>query len=173
MAGSSGLFSEDLFRYTFEDIAPAFQSLHKDPINVGIHMLTTPLGMIGAMSLIRSYSNSSTTNAFIFFCYLVSLLPALTTGVYICTAMTCFVIFYLTKMLKLSTPVSVAMIAISYALQDLVHAGKTSYSFYMDNSNFKTVSTLWRVICPFSQLHKTNKASLFSPCLFISWNASN
>ena len=142
MAGSSGLFSEDLFRYTFEDIAPAFQSLHKDPINVGIHMLTTPLGMIGAMSLIRSYSNSSTTNAFIFFCYLVSLLPALTTGVYICTAMTCFVIFYLTKMLKLSTPVSVAMIAISYALQDLVHAGKTNYSFYMDGGNFKTASTL-------------------------------
>jgi hypothetical protein len=129
---------ESLFHYTFEDIAPKFQEYHQNPINVFMHLVTTPIGLIGALSLIRGYTDSSTAGAFIFFCYLLSLMPALTTGVYLGTMALCFFIFYATKHLKLNATFSVGCVAVSYALQDLVHMGvneETFQSTYSDGGH--------------------------------------
>ena len=126
-----------LFHYTFDEIAPAFQACHKDIVSVGLHMITTPIGMIGAMSLLRLWTKGSSSGVFVFFCYLLSLLPALSNGVYIGTFIMCFLIMQATRVLKLGASTSVALVALSYALQDLAHLGKLSVG---DNVRFITIT---------------------------------
>ena len=125
-----------LFHYTFDEIAPSFQACHKDIVSVILHMITTPIGMIGAMSLLRLWTKGSSSGVFVFFCYLLSLLPALSNGVYIGTFIMCFMIMHATRALKLGASTSVALIALSYALQDLAHLGKFC-SYFTVNFTFQ------------------------------------
>lgn len=113
-----------LFHYTFDEIAPEFQKCHQDPLNVALHLITTPIGILGAVSLLQKFTRGSSAGVFMFFCYLLSLLPALSNGVYIGTFIMCFIIMQTCSTLKLGTVASVACIAASYALQDLAHMGK-------------------------------------------------
>lgn len=114
-------FSQVLFKYTFNDIAPKFNEYHQEPVNVLMHLITTPLGMIGALSLLRWVTRSSSMGVFVFFLYLVSLLPALSIGIFLGTLFLCFLIVEVTRKLKLSPLPSIVLIISSYALQDLVH----------------------------------------------------
>ena len=124
LAEESDILGRRLFHYTFDEIAPEFQKCHQDPLNVALHLITTPIGILGAVSLLQKFTRGSSAGVFMFFCYLLSLLPALSNGVYIGTFIMCFVIMQACFALKLGTATSVACIAASYALQDLAHMGK-------------------------------------------------
>ena len=100
-----------------------FLQHHANAVNVFLHMLTTPVGLVGAVSILRWCTASTPMAAYIVLLYLLSLLPALTNGVYIGTAIMCACIVYTTRAFKLSLAASVALIIVAYALQDLAHMG--------------------------------------------------
>ncbi len=122
-------FTQAMFKYTFNDIAPKFNEYHQDPVNVMMHLITTPLGIIGALSILRYITRSSGMGAFVFFLYLVSLLPALSTGIFLGTLVICFIIVESTRKLKLSPLPSIALVVSSYAIQDLVHLATNEPTF--------------------------------------------
>lgn len=113
--------------------AEKFIEYHGNPVNVLCHLVTTPIGLIGAVSLLRCLTASSSIALAVVFLYLISLLPTLTAGVYIGTAVMCIFIVAATRSLKLSTFTACVSIAVCYALQDLAHMGtgeKTMQSVY-------------------------------------------
>jgi len=59
----------------FSFISQQLGAYHKDPINVLLHFVTTPIGLVGALSLIRNVTNTTSTLVGLCFLYLMSLLP--------------------------------------------------------------------------------------------------
>ena len=58
-----------LFHYTFDEIAPEFQKCHQDPLNVALHLITTPIGILGAVSLLQKFTRGSSAGVFMFFTF--------------------------------------------------------------------------------------------------------
>lgn len=119
----------------YRTVCGEFASFHKDPINVGLHLLTTPIGLIGAFSLLSRYTKSSSTSMALIAIYLLSLLPAVPNGVFAGTALLCLAILFMAKNLKLSTAGSIAFIAVGYLLQDLSHMGTGEATYQASYSN--------------------------------------
>ena len=65
----------------YRTISTGFGGCHLDPVNVALHFITTPMGMVGAFSLLYSYTQSSSVAIVISVIYLLSLLPAVPNGV--------------------------------------------------------------------------------------------
>lgn len=117
----------------YEQLSGEFIKYHTNPVNVALHFLTTPFGIIGAFSLLRSYTKSSSTTLTITAFYLISLLPILPIGEFIGTLILCGFILIASRFLKLNLWTGFAMIVASYLLQDLAHfltAEKTFQSTY-------------------------------------------
>ena len=113
----------------YEHLSSEFAKFHRNPVNVAFHFLTTPLGMIGFFSLLRSYTKSSSTSLFITALYLISLLPILPSGEFIGTVFLCFTILQASRLVKLSFWKAVALVVIGYILQDLAHMGTGEKTF--------------------------------------------
>ena len=129
---------------SYDGLAAAFVRYHTNEVNVFLHLLTTPVGLVGVVSLLRNLTASTSIAAYFVLLYLLSLSGmGLTAGVYIGTALACALIVYMTRALKLSVVTSLAIIVVAYALQDLAHMGTgeaTFQSTYSDNSGHVSVS---------------------------------
>ena len=117
--GSTVSFITDM--YTFKDICDKFLACHQDPINVLAHLITTPIGCIGALSLLRHVTDSESIGLFFFVCYMVSLLPALPVGVYVATLLMSFFVVMMTNRWKLKPLLSLVMVGFGYVAQDMAH----------------------------------------------------
>eukprot|EP01038_Epipyxis_sp_PR26KG_P009099 gene9099-12270_t len=125
-------FKFDPTKY-YELLSNDFGACHQNPINVLLHLFTTPLGLVGAISLLRLYTKSSSAALTIVAFYLLSLLPIVPNGVFAGTAILSGFIIYLSRQLKLNWMVSLGFIGVGYMLQDLAHLGtgeKTYQSTY-------------------------------------------
>ncbi len=113
----------------YADLSTAFGQYHKDPINVLLHLVTTPLGLIGVFGLLRSYTKSSSTSLFITCCYLASLLPVLSTGDFFGTTVLCFLIISVSRLFKITLTSAIVITILGYILQDLAHMGTGEQTF--------------------------------------------
>lgn len=138
--GGSSAMSSEFGSAFFDQKASQFLGYHKNVVNVFLHMITTPVGLIGAVSLLRCLTASTSIATYFVLLYLLSLLPALTNGVYIGTALMCALIVYVTRSLKLSVVASASLIVLAYALQDLAHLGTGEKTFQSTYSNGGHVS---------------------------------
>ena len=116
--------SEDYLRLGHD-----FGNYHKDPANVLLHFVSTPLGLIGAISLLRSATNSSSVAMSAVFLYLLSLLPIVPNGDFYGTAIFCALIVLAARLLKLGTVTAASLIVLGYVLQDLAHLGTGESTF--------------------------------------------
>jgi hypothetical protein len=110
-----------------------------------LHFVTTPLGMIGAFSLLHSYTQSSSFAIVLVTTYLLSLLPTVPNGVFIGTAVLCGIIVYLAKQWKLSLLVAVVMVVCGYVIQDMAHiaTGEPTYqASYSDGGHIDMANPL-------------------------------
>jgi hypothetical protein len=133
---TSGFRIEDVVRSTMkrpsEDylrLGHEFGNYHKDPANVLLHFVSTPLGLIGAISLLRSATNSSSVAMSAVFLYLLSLLPIVPNGDFYGTAIFCGLIVLAARLLKLGTITAASLIVLGYVLQDLAHLGTGESTF--------------------------------------------
>lgn len=104
-------------------IAQSFNNCHKNNGNVLVHLLTTPLGLIGALSLIRIATNSSSFIACLSLFYLLCLLAenSITNGVFACTVFFSMIIVLACKKFNLNVTKSILFIIVGYILQDISH----------------------------------------------------
>jgi uncharacterized membrane protein YGL010W len=105
----------------YEQLGTEFSKYHTNPLNVVFHFLTTPIGMIGAFSLLRSYTKSSSATMTLTALYLISLLPVLPSGDFLGTVFLCAVIVQCSRLVKLNLLKASALIIASYLLQDFAH----------------------------------------------------
>lgn len=113
----------------FGALSVQFVQYHQDPTNVFLHFVTTPVGLIGALSLLHRASNSSSAALFLVSIYLLSLLPTVPNGIFVGTLFLSILIIYTTRQLKLNIPGALAFMAVSYLIQDLSHLGTGEETF--------------------------------------------
>jgi hypothetical protein len=104
-------------------IAQLFSSCQKNESNVVVHLLTTPLGLIGALSMIRIATNSSSFIACLSLFYLLCLLAenSITNGVFAGTVFLSMIIVLACKKLNLNVSQAILFIIVGYVLQDISH----------------------------------------------------
>lgn len=113
----------------YEKLSREFEKYHQDPINVALHFVTTPLGVIGAFSLLNKYTKSSSPMLTLTAAYLLSLLPILPSGEFVGTLFLSAVIILVTKRLELGYRLSLLCIVLGYAFQDLAHLATGELTF--------------------------------------------
>ena len=121
MACSHNETTNQVFYSEFELLANQFVQFHKDPLNVFLHFVTTPMGLLGALGLLRYVTNSSSLVSVLILGYMVSLLPSLSSGVFIGTAIIAAAIFALVRRLELSFISCMILIVGGYMMQDAAH----------------------------------------------------
>mmetsp|Transcript_15947 Transcript_15947/g.35289 ORF Transcript_15947/g.35289 Transcript_15947/m.35289 type:complete len:664 (+) Transcript_15947:182-2173(+) len=125
----------------YRGISSAFGKYHLDPVNVLMHFVTTPLGLIGAVSLLRGYTKSSSVAMTVCSFYLLSLLPAVPNGVFAGTALLCAGIVLAARSVRLSVVASLVMVVLGYLLQDMAHLATGEVTFQSTYSNNGHVDT--------------------------------
>lgn len=105
----------------YERLSSEFLKFHSQPANVLAHLLTTPLGMIGAFCLLRNYTKSSSLAMTVTALYLISLLPVLPSGEFLGTLVLCGVILFASRTIKLNFWSAFGLIVAGYVLQDAAH----------------------------------------------------
>ena len=113
----------------YNKLSDEFAGFHTDSVNVLFHLVTTPLGLVGTVSLINAYTKSWSFVVAALCIYLISLLPAVPNGVFIGTSLFCGVITLAAKELRLTLVSSVMLIILGYILQDLAHMGTGEKTF--------------------------------------------
>ena len=96
----SDAFGEELFRSYYTDLSLKFANYHENPWNILFHLITTPMGFIGVMSLIRVATNSSTLGMALASFYILTLIQTVPLTVLIGTAALCFVIMMTSRYLQ-------------------------------------------------------------------------
>ena len=119
----------------YRTISTGFGGCHLDPVNVALHFITTPMGMVGAFSLLYSYTQSSSVAIVISVIYLLSLLPAVPNGVFVGTAALCAIIVFLAKQWRLSFGFAVFIVICGYAIQDMAHLATGEPTFQASYSD--------------------------------------
>lgn len=123
------LFTSAPVADSWDTLSTDFSKFHKVPLNVLLHFVTSPLGLIGAFSLIRYATKSSSSLITLTSFYLLSLLPIVPNGVFYGTAFLCMLIVLTCRYLKLSVISSLAFIFLGYILQDLSHMATGEETF--------------------------------------------
>ncbi len=119
----------------YETMSMEFADCHKDPTNILLHFITTPIGIIGALSLLRNYTKTSSFGAAMFSLYLISLIPILPAGTFYGTVILCGLMFLLNRYLNLNNLTSFVFLLMGYLLQDFAHyltGEKTFQASYSD-----------------------------------------
>lgn len=127
----------------YEELSQQFSMYHRDPVNVALHFLTTPLGLIGSFSLLNSYTKSTSATLLVTFCYLLSLLPILPSGDFYGTVLLCAAIIFCSRAFRLTFFEAMAFVVIGYVLQDMSHIATGEPTFQGTYSAGGHVSTIW------------------------------
>ena len=90
------------FRSYYTDLSSKFATYHENSWNIFFHLITTPLGFVGVMSLIRVITNSSTLGMALASFYVLTLVQTVPLTVLLGTAALCFVIMMTTRHLKVA-----------------------------------------------------------------------
>mmetsp|Transcript_40090 Transcript_40090/g.40886 ORF Transcript_40090/g.40886 Transcript_40090/m.40886 type:complete len:683 (-) Transcript_40090:610-2658(-) len=152
--GTAILDNDDLTLSAFDEfqsLSSKFGEYHKDPVNVVLHLITTPLGCIGFFSIMMWLTKSTTPTGVLCLVYLISLLPCVSLGVFMGTALVILLILASARSLKMGVAASLAMMIAGYLLQDLAHiitgeeTFQSTYSAggHVDITNFTKWSNLF------------------------------
>jgi uncharacterized membrane protein YGL010W len=134
----------------YEQLSTEFIKFHSHPLNVALHFLTTPIGLIGLFSFLHSYTKSSSATMTLTFFYLVSLLPILPIGEFVGTVLVCAAIVLGSKLIKFNLWTGFTIVIFSYILQDLAHyftGEKTFQSTYSAGGHVRTTFVFSLFIC--------------------------
>jgi len=147
MTNSSFWISSDNNDFTI--ISTKFEAYHTNPINVLIHLITTPLGILGFLALVKWFFRSTSAAGFLCALYVISLLPLIQLGVFAGTLLVCCSLLLLARQMSLGLLSSVSIIVIAYLLQDashLVTGEKTFQSSYSAGGQVKCLALLEIII---------------------------
>jgi len=133
------------FYDSFTILSEKFETFHRDPTNVFLHFLTTPLGLIGFVGLLR-YLLSHNLVALLSVFYIVSLVSIVNVDIYIGSLLLWGIIVVFAFRLKLRPVYCIIFILIGYFGQDLSHyltGEKTFQSSYTKSDYEIDLNTGW------------------------------
>lgn len=81
------------------------------------HYLTIPIGLFGILGLLRYTTQSSSSLLTVCFFYLISLIPIVSKGVFVGTAIACAVFIVLASVLKLNLAYSLGLATFGWIFQ--------------------------------------------------------
>ncbi len=119
----------------FNMLSNNFNKYHTTDMNIFLHFITTPLGILGVLSLIRSFSNASTLGVVLSALYMLSLIPLATVGTFTGTGIILFILLVVCRIIRLNAWQSIFMIIAGYLLQDLAHLASNEPTFQATYSN--------------------------------------
>ncbi len=90
-------------------------------MNIFLHFITSPMGILGVVGLMRTASQSSSLVLVGIVAYLVSLLSLVPVGVFVGTALLCGVILFLARRLDPHWAMCLTLVFAGYVLQDWAH----------------------------------------------------
>ena len=111
--------ANDLAEFTSLD--HKFFNFHQSPTNILLHGLTTPLGIFGALGLVKYLTRSTTATSVLCLTYLLNLVASVPLGVFLGTFVTLSICLFGAYKLRLGLFPSLVLIALAYVLQDLAH----------------------------------------------------
>lgn len=132
------------------DIASRFNAVHLNPLNIALHMVSTPLGIVGALSLLGCLTKGSTATSVLCITYILSLLRTLPVGVFLGMCSMTVICGWAAHGLDLSVKVSCFFIIVGYLLQDLSHLATSEDTFqssYSDGGSVSAFNKLQSGIC--------------------------
>lgn len=103
----------------FQELSSEFRACHREALNVALHLVTTPLGLLCFLSLLWRVSPAVTVA--LVAAYLVSLLAVLPRRLWAVTAVVVAPLLYMSWGLELGLLESLAGLAVCYLGQDLAH----------------------------------------------------
>mmetsp|Transcript_454 Transcript_454/g.490 ORF Transcript_454/g.490 Transcript_454/m.490 type:complete len:584 (+) Transcript_454:174-1925(+) len=127
---------------SYKEIARDFMGCHTNPLNVALHLLTTPACFVTAFSILNSITSSCKGTQFVSMVYVLSLFNTLSFPLWLSTALATAGIGYLACTLQLSIPFAIGGFVAAYVCQDLAHyiSGEITYqSTYMAKKNWVTL----------------------------------
>jgi hypothetical protein len=103
----------------FQELSSEFRACHREALNVALHLVTTPLGLLCFLSLLWRVSPAVTVA--LVAAYLVSLLAVLPRRLWAVTALVVAPLLYMSWGLELGPLESLTGLAVCYLGQDLAH----------------------------------------------------
>jgi uncharacterized membrane protein YGL010W len=140
----------------YRTVSQSFGAYHLDPVNVLLHCVTTPIGLIGVFSLMHSYTKSSSMALSLCSVYLLSLLPAVPNGVFAGTVVLCGLIIFCARQMKPGFWMSILIIVSAYLIQDLAHLAtgeETFQSTYSAGGQVSERSVRWYFMFYYLPMH--------------------
>jgi len=119
--------------FSYHKLSGEFDKYHGNESNVLLHLITTPLGLLGLISLIRNYASSSSLSIALCTMYLVALLD-IPFGDFIGTTLFCMALVQSARYCNFGVKVSIGLIVLGYCLQDLSHLA-TNERTLQENEN--------------------------------------
>jgi uncharacterized membrane protein YGL010W len=146
VADSMGMEINEYARLSYE-----FGKYHQDPINVAFHLLTTPLGIVGAFSILKNLTGSSSVGITVMFMFLLNLASEVPNGIFLGTVLLVALVLHLVRKLRLGWYSSLFLIGLGYVLQDMAHLATGEKTFQSTYSAGGSVGFLW-ITAPCSRL---------------------
>ena len=119
----------------YVDIMNRFYLVHQNPSNVLLHMISTPLGLIGAVGLLNYATKGGTASLVMFMFYALSLVRTVSVGAFVGTLVLCFAVGVSAKAMKPTPMQALCMLVGGYMLQDLAHLATGEATFQGTYSN--------------------------------------
>lgn len=107
----------------FQAFAADFRKYHADPVNVSLHLLTTPLGIFGALSLVNSLTKHHLLSDLAVLVYVISLIHQLPVAIFLPTVCIMYMLRWFAATFYSSESVLYALmfLFVGYFGQDLAH----------------------------------------------------
>lgn len=103
----------------FQELSGEFRACHREPLNVALHLVTTPLGLLCFLALLWRVSPAVAVAAVA--AYLVSLFAALPRRLWTLTAIVVAALLYVSSRLEPGLIAALGGLAVCYLGQDLAH----------------------------------------------------
>jgi len=105
----------------FTKLTSAFSQCHANPLNLWLHLVTTPFGLVGLFGLVLAWTGSLSVLSACIALYLFGLLSFVSVGEFLGTLAVCGMCLLLAKVAKFSIHTSIFVIVLSYLFQDAAH----------------------------------------------------
>jgi hypothetical protein len=173
---SGGL--DDSNQLPFAKLSASFQKYHKDPTNVALHLVTSPLGLFSAFTLLNKATRTNWASLFLVAVYAASLVHQLEVSILLATALPLLACAVIAARLDLQLVLTLVLLVAAYGGQDLAHiiAGEPTYQSSYSSQGLSGFVAMFYEHCYFLMPLCVDAAPpslqillLFTPLLLITW----
>merc|ERR1712137_344921 len=105
----------------FDKLANGFFETHKNPLNVALHLVTTPLALASALNLVNTVTGSCKVTQFTVLVYVLSLFKTLPVALWFATSLASAAIGVTACFVDLPWQYAAGLLAAGYFGQDVAH----------------------------------------------------